>query len=65
MPKQEPQLVSAMDRVIRQMYANGELTKLLTKWGANPSLFLKPSPGMAAQRLAVDRPSSWTPPSIP
>ena len=47
------------------MYANGELTKLLTKWGANPKLFLKPSPGMAQQRHAVDRPASWTPPSIP
>jgi polar amino acid transport system substrate-binding protein len=64
-PKQEPQLVSAMDRVLRQMYANGELIKLLTKWGANPSLFLKPSPGMAQQRQAVDRSASWTPPSIP
>ena len=64
-PKQEPALVSAMDRVIRQMYANGEMTKLLVKWGANPNLFLKPSPGMAQQRRAVDRPASWTPPSIP
>ena len=49
-PKQETRLVSAMNRVIRQMYANGELTKLLTKWGANPDLFLKPSSGMAQQR---------------
>lgn len=64
-PKQEPHLVAAMDKVIRQMYANGELTRLLTKWGANPQLFLKPSAGMAQQRHAVDRPASWTPPSIP
>lgn len=63
-PKGESRLVSAMDRVIRQMYANGELAKLLTKWGANPDLFLKPSPGMAQQRRAVDRPASWTPPAI-
>ena len=40
------------------------LTKLLTKWGAKPDLFLKPSVGMAQQRQAVDRPASWTPPSI-
>ena len=64
-PKQEQALVTAMDRVLRQMYANGELIKLLTKWGANPALFLKPSAGMAQQRQAVDRPASWTPPSIP
>jgi polar amino acid transport system substrate-binding protein len=53
-----------MDRVIRQMYANGELTKLLIKWGAKPDLFLKPSAGMAQQRQKTDRPASWTPPSI-
>lgn len=64
-PKQESRLVTAMDGVIRQMYANGELTKLLTKWGANPDLFLKPSPGMAQERRAADRPANWTPPSIP
>jgi polar amino acid transport system substrate-binding protein len=64
-PKQEPKLVSAMDKVIRQMYANGELARLLAKWGAKPSLFLRPSPGMAQQRHSADRPASWTPPSIP
>ena len=64
-PKQEPKLVSAVNTVLRQMYANGELTKLLAKWGAKPSLFLRPSPGMAQQRHATDRPASWTPPSIP
>lgn len=63
-PKQESRLVSAMDGVIRQMYANGELAKLLAKWGAQPDLFLKPSPGMAQQRQAADRPATWTPPSI-
>jgi ABC-type amino acid transport substrate-binding protein len=62
-PKREPKLVAAMDKVIRQMYANGVMAKYLTKWGANPSLFLKPSPGMVQQRHAVDRPASWTPPS--
>jgi polar amino acid transport system substrate-binding protein len=63
-PRQESRLVTAMDGVIRQMYANGEMVKLLAKWGANPDLFLKPSSGMARQRQAVDRPASWTPPSI-
>jgi ABC-type amino acid transport substrate-binding protein len=64
-PKQEPRLVSAMNQVIRQMYANGELAKLLAKWGAKPDLFMKPSPGMEQQRRAADRPGSWTPPSTP
>ena len=64
-PRQEARLDSAMNTVIRQMYANGELVKLLTKWGAKPDLFLKPSPGMAQQRHATDRPASWTPPSVP
>jgi ABC-type amino acid transport substrate-binding protein len=64
LPKQETTLENAMNRVIRQMYANGEMAKLLTKWGANPDLFLKPSAGMAQQRQSVDRPASWTAPSI-
>jgi len=62
-PKQEPKLQAAMDRVIRQMYANGEMAKLLAKWGAKPDLFLKPSAGMAQERRKTDRPASWTPPS--
>jgi polar amino acid transport system substrate-binding protein len=65
LPKQETHLVSAMNRMIRQMYANGELINLLTKWGAKPSLFLKPPPGMLQQRRVADRPAGWTPPSIP
>ncbi len=62
-PKQEPKLVSAMDTVIRQMYANGEMSTLLKKWGGSPSKFLEPYPGMTQQRRQVDRSSSWTAPS--
>jgi hypothetical protein len=40
------------------------MVKLLTKWGAKPDLFLKPSAGMAQERQKTDRPASWTPPSI-
>jgi len=64
-PKQEPRLVTAMNGVLRQMYANGELVRLMKKWGASPDLFLKPSAGMAADRRAADRPAIWTPPTIP
>jgi ABC-type amino acid transport substrate-binding protein len=64
LPKGETGLENAMNQVIKQMYANGEMARLLTKWGARPDLFLKPSSNMAQQRQAVDRPASWTPPSI-
>ena len=46
------------------MYADGEMAKLVAKWGGDPKKFLTPSPGMAAERRGVDRPQSWTPPSI-
>jgi hypothetical protein len=45
------------------MYSNGEMAKLITKWGGDPAKFLTPSPWMAALRQGVDRPSGWTPPS--
>lgn len=64
-PKQEPKLERAISKEIRAMYANGEMAKLISKWGGDPKRFLTPSPGMAAARRGVDRPSDWTPPSIP
>jgi polar amino acid transport system substrate-binding protein len=63
-PKQEPKLEKAVSAEIRKMYANGEMAKLITKWGGDPQKFLKPAPEMAATRRGVDRPSNWTPPSI-
>jgi ABC-type amino acid transport substrate-binding protein len=64
LPKQEPKLEAAVSAQIDHMYADGEMTALIKKWGGDPAQFLKPSPSMAAQRRGVDRPSSWTPPSI-
>jgi hypothetical protein len=46
------------------MYASGQLTTLIKKYGGDPEQFLKPSPGMDKQRRDVDRPADWTPPSI-
>jgi ABC-type amino acid transport substrate-binding protein len=63
-PKQEPRLERAVSAQIRRMYADGEMAKLITKWGGDPHRFLVPSPGMAAERRGVDRPQGWTPPSI-
>jgi ABC-type amino acid transport substrate-binding protein len=62
-PKQEPKLEKAVSEQIRQMYANGEMAKLIEKWGGDPKQFLTPSPWMAAMRDGVDRPQAWKPPS--
>ena len=64
LPKQEPKLEAALDAQIRAMYADGELTALITKYGGDPQQFLKPAPDFAADRRGVDRPADWTPPSI-
>ncbi|HEX6354045.1 transporter substrate-binding domain-containing protein [Actinophytocola sp.] len=64
LPKQSPKLEAAISKEIRKMYASGELTTLIKKYGGDPDEFLKPSPEMAAARAGVDRPADWTPPSI-
>jgi polar amino acid transport system substrate-binding protein len=63
-PKQEPKLEKAISEEIRAMYANGEMAKLIEKWGGDPKLFLTASPWMAAMRDGVDRPAGWKPPSL-
>ncbi|HEY3182632.1 MAG TPA: transporter substrate-binding domain-containing protein [Gaiellaceae bacterium] len=62
-PRQEPKLEQAVTAQIRAMYKNGELAKLITKWGGAPAQFLKPSSWMAGLRRGLDRPSGWVPPS--
>lgn len=64
LPKQEPKLEQAISDQINAMYKNGELAKLIIKWGGDPKKFLIPSPDMAAQRRGVDRPEGWNPPTI-
>lgn len=64
LPRQSPKLEAAISKEIRAMYASGEMTKLIKKYGGDPDEFLKPSPEMAASRRGVDRPADWTPPSI-
>jgi ABC-type amino acid transport substrate-binding protein len=64
LPKESPKLAKAISDEIRKMYASGELTTLIEKYGGDPDEFLKPSPEMAAARRGVDRPADWTPPSI-
>jgi polar amino acid transport system substrate-binding protein len=63
LPKQAPKLEAAVSKEIRAMYENGEMAKLIEKYGGEPEQFLKASPWMAAMRQGVDRPADWTPPS--
>jgi polar amino acid transport system substrate-binding protein len=64
LPKQESKLNDAISAQIRAMYADGELTTLVKKYGGDPEQFLKPSADMAKERQGVDRPANWQPPSI-
>jgi ABC-type amino acid transport substrate-binding protein len=64
LPKQEPKLEKAISEQIRAMYASGEMTRLIQKWGGDPQQFLKPAADMAASRRAADRSKDWSPPTI-
>lgn len=64
LPKQATALEKAFSAEIDKMYADGQLTALMQKYGADPNQFLKPSPGMEKSRQGIDRPADWTPPSI-
>ncbi|MGP4047310.1 substrate-binding periplasmic protein [Streptomyces sp. 2A115] len=64
LPKKATKLEKAISAQIDAMYANGEMEKLVKKWGGDPEQFLKPSADVAAARQGVDRPQDWTPPSI-
>ncbi|HEX8048786.1 substrate-binding periplasmic protein [Rhizobium sp.] len=64
LPKQAPKLAKAISDQIDAMYKDGSLATLVTKWGGDPKQFLVPSPEMAAERRGVDRPQTWSPPSI-
>jgi hypothetical protein len=64
LPKQAPKLTQAVSDQIDAMYKDGSLAALVTKWGGDSKQFLIPSPTMAADRRGVDRPQTWSPPSI-
>ncbi|WP_410789860.1 substrate-binding periplasmic protein [Kribbella sp. C-35] len=64
LPKQATALEKAISEQIRAMYASGELTELIKKYGGDPGQFLKPAPEIAKTRQGVDRPADWQPPSI-
>jgi polar amino acid transport system substrate-binding protein len=62
--KQAPKLENALNAEIRKMYGNGELSKLIGKYGGDPEQFLKPAAYQTKLRAGVDRDPGWAPPSI-
>lgn len=62
--KQSQDLADAISDKIRAMYADGTLAELVTKWGGDPEVYLKPSPDMPKLRQSVDRDAAWAPPTI-
>jgi ABC-type amino acid transport substrate-binding protein len=64
LPKQATRLEKAISAQIDAMYANGEMAKLVKKYGGDPEQFLKPSADVATSRRGVDRPADWTPPTV-
>ncbi|MCD7440912.1 transporter substrate-binding domain-containing protein [Streptomyces lincolnensis] len=64
LPKQATKLEKAISEQIDAMYADGELKKLVEKYGGDPEQFLRPAADVAGARRGVDRPQDWTPPFI-
>jgi ABC-type amino acid transport substrate-binding protein len=60
--KQEPKLEAALSKEIDALYQNGELAKLIKKYGGDPEQFLVPTPEMSTARQGVDRAAGWTAP---
>lgn len=58
------ELSEQLTEKIRGYYTDGTLNDLVTKWGADPKTTLTPDPQFAAERIAVDRPQGWTPPTF-
>ncbi|QJT00932.1 amino acid ABC transporter substrate-binding protein [Streptomyces asoensis] len=64
LPKKATRLEKAVSAEIDAMYTDGEMAKLVEKYGGDPGQFLEPSADVATARRGVDRPQDWTPPSI-
>ncbi|MFF3334335.1 substrate-binding periplasmic protein [Streptomyces sp. NPDC002888] len=64
LPKTATELEKAISAQIDAMYKNGEMARLVEKYGGDPQQFLKPAADVATARRGVDRPQDWTPPSL-
>jgi polar amino acid transport system substrate-binding protein len=61
--KQDTDLEKQMSLILDQMWQNGEMLRLVEKWGGDSS-YLKAFPYMTTMRAGVDRPKNWTSPSL-
>lgn len=65
LPKSHKELEDALTKEIRGMYESGELAAILEDWELDPQRLLVPdAEEAAAERVGVDRPQDWEPPSI-
>ncbi|MFI5795836.1 transporter substrate-binding domain-containing protein [Streptomyces sp. NPDC051677] len=64
LPKKATKLEQAISAQIDAMYTNGEMARLVEKYGGDPQQFLVPAADVAAARRGVDRPQDWTPPTV-
>ncbi|MDQ0911126.1 substrate-binding periplasmic protein [Streptomyces canus] len=64
LPRKATKLEQAISAQIDAMYSNGEMAKLVEKYGGDPEQFLKPAADVATARRGVDRPQDWNPPTI-
>ena len=63
LPQDHADLEAAMTKALRALYSSGELSTIVTEWSLDPSLFLVPGE-TAADRVGVNRPEGWSPPSV-
>lgn len=63
-PLEQPKLVNALNSIIRGWYASGYLADAISGIGGDPAAWLTPTPFFAADRIPLDRPVDWIPPSI-
>lgn len=64
LPPEAAELEKAISEQIDAMYENGEMRKLVEKWGGDADQFLTPTDAFATARRGVDRPDDWNAPSI-
>jgi polar amino acid transport system substrate-binding protein len=63
-PKQETKLEKAISAQIREMYENGQMERIISKYRGAPGQFLKPGSWISSARQGVDRAADWQAPSI-
>jgi ABC-type amino acid transport substrate-binding protein len=60
---EQEELRDALNAEILDFYESGFAAQVVEKWGGNPDDMLTPIPEFTDQRIDVDRPEGWSPPS--